>query len=416
MKKFKHKALLITSLLGLSAVAQASPAKITAQSIIVNPVETKLKVDVWVNKDASGRANPIYRKGENIQVGVKTNQDAYVYLFNVNANGVIDLFFPNNYEESNFVGAGVTRVFPADGAKYSLTVGGPNGQDKLLALASTKQLSIDDIAKFAGSQGFATVSVKGQDNLAKALSIVVNPLPADAWVTDVASFRVGNVPNSGTATGTVTETPNTPAPQPVPVPQPVPQPAPNATIQAGQKQDGSFDQAMVEAYARLKGSESLGTATTYAVPWADGWWQKFNGVAAYGNGVLLHANGSSRSYAVHGRILERYLALANAENGITRPPSRLGWAAGDEKVIPQNSFGTSGLYGFFQNGALYSTEKYGTFWLQGAVLKTYQGLGGSGSFLGFPTRDQYTIGGAPAADFEGGTIRTVNGVTKVFRK
>ena len=79
MKKFKHKALLITSLLGLSAtVAQASPAKITAQSIIVNPVETKLKVDVWVNKDASGRANPIYRKGENIQVGVKTNQDAYV--------------------------------------------------------------------------------------------------------------------------------------------------------------------------------------------------------------------------------------------------------------------------------------------------------------------------------------------------
>ena len=70
----------------------------------------------------------------------------------------------------------------------------------------------------------------------------------------------------------------------------------------------------------------------------------------------------------------------------------------------------------FQNGALYGTEKYGTFWLQGAVLKTYQGLGGSGSFLGFPTRDQYQIGGAWAADFEGGTVRTVNGVPKVYRK
>lgn len=405
-------AMTITALLGLSlGLAAASPAKITAQSIIVNPVESKLKVEVWVNKDASGNQNPVYQKGEALTIGLKTNQDAYVYLFNVNANGAIDLFFPNNYEESNFVNAGVTRTFPAEGAKYTLTVGGPNGQDKLLALASTKALTLDDIAKFTGDQGFAQVGIKGQENLAKALSIIVNPVPADGWVTDTVNFRVNGKVTG--ATGTVTETPNTPNPnQPVPAPQP----APNTTIQPGQKQDGSFDQAMADAYARLKGGESLGKASTYAVPWADGWWQKFNGVAAYGDGVLLHANGSSRSYAVHGKILERYLALAKAENGATRPPSRLGWAAGDEKVIPQNSFGTSGLYGFFQNGALYGTEKYGTFWLQGQVLKTYQGLGGSGSFLGFPTRDQYTIGGAPAADFEGGTIRTVGGVTKVYRK
>ncbi|GAA5532002.1 DUF4384 domain-containing protein [Deinococcus aluminii] len=415
----------ITALLGLSAagVASAGPAKITAQSIIVNPVETKLGVQVWVNKDASGRGNPVYRKGENITIGLKTNQDAYVYLFNVNANGQIDLFFPNSYEESNFVQAGVTRIFPADGAKYTLTVGGPNGQDKLLALASTKQLNIDDIARFVQGEGFARVKVQGQENLARALSIVVNPLPEDGWVTDVATFRVGNPDgnqgsNQGGATGTVSVTPGQPAPsQPV---QPAPQqPAPAqpvTTIQPGEKQNGDFDQAMVQAYDRLKGSESLGEASSYAVPWGDGLWQKFQGVAAYGDAVLLHANGSSRAYAVHGRLLERYLALARAENGATRPPNRLGWAAGDEKVIPRNSFGTSGLYGFFQNGALYGTEKYGTFWLTGPVLKTYQGLGGSGSFLGFPTRDQYLLNGAWAADFEGGTLRTVNGVVKVYRK
>ncbi|MFB9992583.1 DUF4384 domain-containing protein [Deinococcus oregonensis] len=427
---------LMTLLLGLGAVtvASASPAKISAQSIIVNPVETKLNVQVWVNKDASGNQNPVYRKGENVSVGIKTNGDAYVYLFNVNANGQIDLFFPNSYEESNFVQAGVTRVFPAQGAKYTLTVAGPNGQDRLLALASKKELNLDDIARFVGDEGFAQVRLQGQENLARALSIVVNPLPADSWVTDVASFRVGQgtagqggagqtggTGTQGGATGTVTVTPGTPAqptpqPNPQPNPQPTPEPQPTAKIQPGQKQDGSFDQAMVEAYDRLKGSESLGNATTYAVPWADGLWQKFNGVGAYGDAALLHANGSSRSYSVHGRLLERYLALAKAENGATRPPSRLGWAAGDEKVIPRNTFGTSGLYGFFQSGALYGTEKYGTFWLIGNVLKTYQGLGGSGSFLGFPTRDQYQISGAWAADFEGGTIRTVNGVVKVYRK
>ncbi|MBI0445620.1 DUF4384 domain-containing protein [Deinococcus sp. DB0503] len=418
--------LTITTLLGVGAagVASAGPAKITAQSIIVNPVETRLAVQVWVNKDASGRGNPVYRKGENIVIGLKTNQDAYVYLFNVNANGQIDLFFPNNYEESNFVQAGVTRIFPADGAKYTLTVGGPNGQDKLLALASTTRLNIDDIARFAQGQGFAQVKVQGQENLARALSIVVNPLPEDGWVTDVATFRVGQGGSGSTgATGTVTTTPGqptspvSPAPAPTPAPAPAPTPAqPVTRIQPGEKQNGDFDQAMVEAYDRLKGDESLGEATSYATVWGDGLWQKFRGVAAYGDAVLLHANGSSRAYAVHGRLLDRYLALARAENGATRPPSRLGWAAGDEKVIPRNSFGTSGLYGFFQNGALYGTKKYGTFWLTGQILKTYQGLGGSGSFLGFPTRDQYLLNGAWAADFEGGTLRTVNGVVKVYRK
>lgn len=400
--------LTMTALLGLSA-ASAGPAKISAQSIIVNPVETGLNVQVWVNKDASGQRNPVYRKGESIVVGVKTNADAYVYLFNVNANGQIDLFFPNNYEESNFVQAGVTRVFPADGARYTLTVGGPNGQDKLLALASREPLNIDDIARFAGDQGFAQVKVEGQDNLAQALSIVVNPLPEDAWVTDVATFRVGTGGDNGgqgSATGTVTTTPTPPAASSPPV----------TRIQPGERQNGSFDQAMVQAYDRLKGGESLGTAVTYAGPWGDGAWQKFRGVAAYGDAVLLHAGGSSRAYAVHGRLLDRYLALARAENGGTRPPSRLGWAAGDEKVIPRNQYGTSGLYGFFQNGALYGTEKYGTFWLTGQVLKTYQGLGGSGSFLGFPTRDQYLLNGGWAADFEGGSLRTVNGAVKIYRK
>ncbi|MFC4427448.1 DUF4384 domain-containing protein [Deinococcus navajonensis] len=404
----------LSALLGLT-VAAAGPAKITAQSIIVNPVETKLDVQVWVNHDPSGRGNPIYRRGENVSVGLKTNQDAYVYLFNINASGEIDLFFPNTYEESNFVKAGVTRVFPPQGAKYTFTVGGPNGQDKLLALASTKRLDLDDIARFANNQGFAEVKVRGQENLAKALSIVVNPLPADGWTTDVATFRVGSAapaPKPG-ATGTVTQTPEQPA---TPAPQPAAQPTPTSQIQPGERQDGSIDRAMAEAYDRLKGPESLGAATSYASAWGDGWWQKFKGVGAYGDAVLLHANGSSRSYAVHGRLLERYLALARAENGATRPPGRLGWAAGDEKIIPQNPYGTTGLYGFFQNGALYGTEKYGTFWLQGAVLKTYQGLGGSGSFLGFPTRDQYLLNGAWAADFEGGSIRTVSGVPKVYRK
>ncbi len=173
---------------------------------------------------------------------------------------------------------------------------------------------------------------------------------------------------------------------------------------------------IVEAFTRTRGAEALGRAQTYVARWGTGVWQKFTGAAAYGKAVILHADGSSRAFAVHGRILERYLALAQAESGGVKPPSRLGWAAGDEKIIPRNAYGTSGLYGFFQSGALYSTENYGTFWLVGDLLKKYQGLGGSGSFLGFPTRDQFLMNGGWAGDFEGGSIRYQNGAYKVYRK
>lgn len=219
----------LTALLALAAPTLAAP-KISAQSIIVNPTQPELNVQVWTNRDASGDGNPVYQIGERISVGVKTNADAYLYLFNVNADGNIDLFFPNAYEDSNYVPAG-TRVFPGNGARYSLSVGGPNGQDKLLAVVSTTELSLNDIAIFEGQQNFATVSVQGQDGLAQALSIVVNPLPDNAWVTDTAFFRVGNVAQ-------------TPQPQPTPV----------TRIQPGQREDGSFDSAMVDAYARLKGA------------------------------------------------------------------------------------------------------------------------------------------------------------------
>ncbi|MGY2894990.1 DUF4384 domain-containing protein [Deinococcus sp. UYEF24] len=428
----KKALLTATLLLGLTAAASAAP-KITAQSIIVNPYQGNLNLQVWTNRDQGGQGNPRYAIGEKLSVAVKATQDAYVYLFNVNADGQIDLFFPNSYEGNNFVKAGVTKRFPGQNGKYSLSVGGPEGQDKLLALASRTKLNIDQIASFAGSQGFAQVGLSGQDNLAQALSIVVSPLPQEGWVTDTAYFYVGNGQDGyapypfGQQDGQtayvepVQPQPVQPAPvQPQPVqPQPV-QPAPVSQpvsqIQPGERSDHSFDTAIQDAFSRTKGNESLGQATTYVGRWGTGVWQKFAGVAAYGDAVVLHADGSSRAYAVHGSILKRYLALALAENGTTRPPSRLGWAAGDEKIITRNTFGTTGLYGYFQNGALYFSEKHGTFWLVGDLLKKYQGLGGSGSFLGFPVRDQYLSGGQWAGDFEGGSIRFVGGKYQVYRK
>jgi len=191
-------ALPITMVLALSAGVMAQ-GRITPQSIIVNPVQTDLKVDVTLSKNGD---NPAYTIGQPITVSVSVNQDAYVYLFSVKASGGVDLILPNRFSGGeNFLKAGETRTFPPQGAKFSFTVDGPAGQEKVLAVASRNKLDIDQIATFKGAKPLAetNVQVRTQENLARALSIVVEPVPAADWVTSVASYRVvAPAPTTGT--------------------------------------------------------------------------------------------------------------------------------------------------------------------------------------------------------------------------
>ncbi|TFU15251.1 PEGA domain-containing protein [Thermus tengchongensis] len=192
-----RKLLLAVLGLGVALAQQISP-----QGILVNPVPTDLVVKVWVDKDPGKRGNAVYQVGEPIYIYVNVNQDAYVYLFNINADGKIDPILPNAFERENFLRAGETRRFPPEGARYRYTVTGPEGEDRILAVASRRPLSLGEILDVEGSR----VRVQGAEGLAKALSIVIEPLPPRDWVTDVARYFVGRVtaPPSTPATATLT--------------------------------------------------------------------------------------------------------------------------------------------------------------------------------------------------------------------
>ncbi len=195
----------------LAGAALAAP-ELSPQGIIVNPVPTDLQVRVWVNKDPAKTGNPVYQIGERIQVSVQVNQEAYVYIFSVKSTGEIGLILPNAFDQNNLLRAGETRTFPpATGARYSLDVGGPEGQDRVLAVASRQPLSLAQIANIQTGQ----VNVQGADNLARALSIVVTPLPERDWVSNVAFFIVGRAAvtpvqpvQPGTGTLSVNSTPS----------------------------------------------------------------------------------------------------------------------------------------------------------------------------------------------------------------
>ena len=188
------KKLLTLSAFAALATASAAPV-ISAQSIIVNPVQNNVNVRVWTNKDSTGTRTPNYVPGERVQIYTSVSQDAYVYLFNVDPQGKVDMILPNRYAGGeNYLRANTTKVFPPAGAGYTFDIDAPYGLNKVLALASRTPLNVDQIAQFKSQQGFATSNVQGQGQLAQALSIVVNPvaqpIPQNSWDSATAFYNV----------------------------------------------------------------------------------------------------------------------------------------------------------------------------------------------------------------------------------
>ena len=188
MKRSAILALAFSTLAASSSVFAQSNPRVTPQAVIVNPVQTALQVNVSVDRAGD---NPIYNIGEKIGISVSVNQDAYVYVFSIHADGVIDLILPNKLSGGNeFLRGGETRRFPPQGASYELSIDGPAGQDKLLAVASKRQLNLGELTSFKNNQPFAQVTTQGQDGLARALAVVVTPVPAQDWTTDYAQLQV----------------------------------------------------------------------------------------------------------------------------------------------------------------------------------------------------------------------------------
>ena len=179
------------TLISGAAMAQSAP-RLTPQAVIVNPVQTALQVNVRVDKAS-------YVEGEKQRISVSVNQDAYVYLFDIQPDGVVSVLLPNGFSGGTpFLRANENRVFPPNGAGYELTIAAPFGQEKILAVASKRELNLSQIVPQVRTNQIVTASVQGQDGLARALAVTVTPLPPQDWVTDVANFetRSRNAPST----------------------------------------------------------------------------------------------------------------------------------------------------------------------------------------------------------------------------
>ena len=188
---------LLTGVLGFgSAFAQSSPV-VRPQAVIVNPAPTELKVSVALNKAG---ANPLYLEGENLKISVNVNQDAYVYVFNIQSTGAITVLLPNGFPggQQPFLRAGETRTFPGTNDKYQLNIQAPFGQEKIFALASKNPLNLSGIIPQVQSGNFVNATVQGSEGLARPLAVVVTPLQPTDWTTAFVDFTTARPVTNGT--------------------------------------------------------------------------------------------------------------------------------------------------------------------------------------------------------------------------
>lgn len=191
----RKSVVLLVSLLALVGYAQPRIV-VSPQTIVVNP-RPSFTVEVFTDKDPSGNGTPSYQIGERISIGVRVSEASYVYVFNIKSTGEVQQILPNRYDadgQNNYLQAGQTKYFPPQGARYAFNVDGPNGLDKVIAVASRTQLDTNQLASFNADPNFASSNI-GEQGFAQTFSIVVTPIAQNDWVTDTAIYYVGSRPS-----------------------------------------------------------------------------------------------------------------------------------------------------------------------------------------------------------------------------
>ena len=127
-----------------------------------------LEVLAWVD-----RPDYTYANGEDVQVFVETNKDAYVTVLNVNPAGETAVLFPNRYQSDNFVPAGRVLQVPHRTAGFRIVVSGNVGAELLKVIASTQPIALFEARQLAEAGPFQMVRARPA-RLARSLTVVMS--------------------------------------------------------------------------------------------------------------------------------------------------------------------------------------------------------------------------------------------------
>jgi len=117
------------------------PARIEVE----HTVNDAWKVVVGVNKDSNA-----FSLGEEVFIDVTSDQAGYLYVISVDAEGKINMLFPNVYQQDNAIPAGKKVTVPdPDNKKFRIKAAPPTGREMIKALVTKEQLRECDPKEFA---------------------------------------------------------------------------------------------------------------------------------------------------------------------------------------------------------------------------------------------------------------------------
>lgn len=117
---------------------QSASAILAADSV---PPRGDFRFELSTNR---GEGRVRFRFGERIAFLARVDQDAYVYLFNIDADDRATLLYPAFGVAVEPLPAGQLLLLPDDGLPYELEVTEPPGQDLVWAVATPEPLALPD--------------------------------------------------------------------------------------------------------------------------------------------------------------------------------------------------------------------------------------------------------------------------------
>ena len=164
---------LVLSLLAVAGIvaAQQSAAPL---GVLPEPTPQPLNVNIWTDRSA-------YTIGETLRIFFSVNQPAFIYIYDIQPDGVVRLIFPNAYSQANFVSAGAHSL---PDSLYKFTIAPPAGVERLQIFASPVDLGLappyygEPFPMTATEPGMATGQIQAQ-----IMGIVPEPMWATAWTS-----------------------------------------------------------------------------------------------------------------------------------------------------------------------------------------------------------------------------------------
>lgn len=168
--------LLVLGLIAFTGYVAAQQS-VAPLGILPQPTPQPLTVSIWTDKSA-------YTVGESLSIFFSVNQPSFIYIYDIQPDGIVRLIFPNAYSQANFVSAG-SHSLP-DGL-YKFTIAPPVGVEQLQIFASPVNLGLapsyfgEPFPMAAGAPDAASTQIQAQ---------ILGIVPEPAWATAWTSFTI----------------------------------------------------------------------------------------------------------------------------------------------------------------------------------------------------------------------------------